>query len=93
MLQALPVENYFVYILKCADGTLYAGSTNDVERRVQEHNDSKRGASYTKSRRPVELLYSEPCGPRGDAERREYRIKQLTRVQKLALISKKFPKA
>ena len=89
MLQALPIENYFVYILKCADGTLYAGSTTDVERRVVEHNQSNRGASYTKSRRPVELLYTEPCGDRGDAERREYRIKQLTRAQKLALISKK----
>jgi len=78
---------YFVYLLQCADGTLYAGSTTDVTRRLEEHNTSPKGASYTKSRRPVILLYTEECGTQSFAQKREYEIKQLTRTQKLALIS------
>lgn len=79
-------ESYFVYLLECADGTLYAGSTTDVERRLIEHNESIKGAGYTKSRRPVKLLYSEDCGTQSEAQKREYDIKQLTRPQKLALV-------
>lgn len=81
--------NYFVYILQCNDGTLYAGSTTDIARRVEEHNNSKKGASYTKSRRPVTLLYSESCDSQSHAQKREYEIKQLSRVQKLELVASK----
>jgi putative endonuclease len=79
-------ESYFVYLLECADGTLYAGSTTDVERRLIEHNSSTKGAGYTRSRRPVKLLYTEDCGNQSEAQKREYAIKQLTRPQKLALV-------
>ncbi len=84
----LPPEHkgYYVYLLECADGTLYAGSTTDVERRLIEHNESVKGAGYTKSRRPVKLLYQEDCGTQSEAQKREYDIKQLTREQKLALV-------
>ncbi|KND51725.1 MAG: putative endonuclease [Parcubacteria bacterium C7867-001] len=76
---------YFVYILECADGTLYTGSTTDLERRLEEHNSSDKGARYTRTRRPVKFKYSESFGSQSDAQRREYQIKQLTRPQKLAL--------
>ncbi len=79
---------YFVYIVECADATLYIGYTTDLGKRIRAHNDSKTGAKYTKTRRPVTLKYSEECVSRGDALRREYALKQLTRPQKLALIGK-----
>ncbi len=78
--------NYCVYILTCADGSLYVGSTNDLERRLVQHNTSKQGAHYTKIRRPVELVYSEVCGSKGDALRREIEIKSWKREKKLELI-------
>jgi putative endonuclease len=77
---------YYVYILECADHTLYVGVTNNVERRVFEHNFSARGARYTKARRPVVLRYQEKRLTRGDALRREYEIKSLTREEKLRLV-------
>ncbi len=77
---------YYVYILECADRTLYIGSTNDVEKRVTVHNSGKTGAKYTKSRRPVVLKYSEPHATKGDALKREWELKQLTREKKLVLI-------
>lgn len=78
---------YFVYILKCNDGTLYTGSTNDLEKRVIVHNTSNEGAKYTRARRPVRLVYSESFDDKGQAMSREYKVKQLTRVEKLALIT------
>ena len=78
---------HFTYLLRCADDTLYAGSTNDLEKRLKEHNDSKRGARYTKSRRPVKLVYHEAFRTIGKALRREAELKRLTREQKLALIA------
>jgi putative endonuclease len=83
---------YFVYILECADKTLYSGYTNNLERRLKQHNHSKQGAHYTKIRRPVKLLYSETFGTLKEALRREYKIKQLTRAEKLELISNNLPK-
>lgn len=75
-----------VYMLRCADGTLYTGITTDVARRVAEHNgDSGLGARYTRSRRPVALVYAEPADNRADASRREAAIKRLDRARKLAL--------
>ncbi len=78
---------YIVYIVRCADDSLYCGITTDVERRVAEHNDPKKAAAYTRSRQPVTLVYTEACTSRADALKREYAIKQLRRQDKLRLIS------
>lgn len=80
--------SYFVYILKCADWTLYTGSSNDPEKRVYEHNHTKAGAKYTRGRRPVKLVYSEECGTMSVARTREADIKNLTRAEKDKLILK-----
>ncbi len=77
--------SFYVYLLRCADGTLYTGYTDDPVRRTKVHNAGK-GAKYTRARLPVELVYQEACADKSDALRREYEIKQLTRVQKLKLI-------
>lgn len=76
---------YWVYILRCADGTLYTGCTNDLSRRLSAHNAGK-GAKYTRSRRPVELVYREEVPDKSAALRREAAIKGLSRKEKLALI-------
>lgn len=78
----------FVYIVECADGTLYTGWTTDVEKRLQTHNAGE-GAKYTRSRRPVRLLYSETCADKSAALKREAEIKRLSRADKLALIAGK----
>ena len=75
----------YVYILKCADGTYYAGSTTDLSRRLREHNTSKNGAHYTKIRRPVVLVYQEEFATLAEARKREAELKRLTRIQKEAL--------
>lgn len=80
-------KQWGVYILQCADNTLYTGCTDHVERRVAVHNSGK-GAKYTRGRRPVELVYWEPCADRSSALRREIELKCLTRGQKLTLINK-----
>lgn len=79
--------SYWVYILRCGDGTLYTGSTNDVERRAAAHN-SGRGAKYTRGRGPVEVVYREELADKSAALRREREIKGLTRAGKLALIAR-----
>jgi putative endonuclease len=76
---------YYIYILECCGGTLYVGSTNDVEKRVAVHNAGK-GAKYTRGRLPVNLLYTEVFETRGEALKREAKIKRLPRNQKLFLI-------
>ena len=78
---------YYLYILKCADKTLYTGITTDLKRRLVEHNSGKLGAKYTHSRRPVKLVYSRSLKDRSEATREEARIKKLTRAEKLLLIS------
>ncbi|HEX7724352.1 MAG TPA: GIY-YIG nuclease family protein [Candidatus Paceibacterota bacterium] len=80
-------QKYFVYIVRCADNTLYAGSTKDVARRVEQHNTSKQGARYTKSRRPVTLVYSQKVKDVSAALRREAEIKRLSRAEKEVLVS------
>lgn len=80
------VRKWFVYILACCDGTLYTGCTTDLDRRLQEHNESPRGAKYTRSRRPVKLVFWAPHPDRSAAQREEARIKKLSRAQKLQLI-------
>ena len=77
---------HFVYILECADGSLYVGCTNDLERRLKQHNDSKWGAHYTKIRRPVKLKHSETFATLREARQREVEIKGLRRGKKLNLI-------
>lgn len=76
---------WYVYILQCADGTLYTGITTDVNRRLNEHNSGK-GAKYTRTRLPVMIVAVSEAGSRSEASKEEYRIKQLTREQKLKLI-------
>ena len=78
---------YVVYILKCADDTLYTGVTNDLSKRIENHNTGKTGAKYTRARRPVELLYHESVGDRGAAQKREAEIKKMTRDQKITLVN------
>ena len=78
---------YSVYILQCADRTLYVGCTNNLEKRLQQHNQSKSGAHYTKIRRPVTLAYSEPFQTLREARRREQEIKSWNRERKFAFIS------
>ena len=85
MLQLRP--NYSVYILRCADNTYYTGIASDVARRIAEHENSPRGAKYLKGRGPLTLVYSESVGDRSIATRIEYRIKQLNRTEKEALIN------
>ncbi len=76
----------FVYLLRCSDNSLYCGWTIDLEKRIEAHN-SGRGAKYTKSRRPVELVYSEECESKSAAMKREWFIKhKMTREEKLKLI-------
>ena len=79
-------ENY-TYILRCADGTYYCGWTNNLDRRLKAHNEGK-GAKYTRSRRPVALVYYEAFSTKEEAMRREYEIKQLHRKKKEELIFK-----
>ena len=78
-------HGWWVYILRCGDGTLYTGMAADVEKRLQTHNAGK-GARYTRIRLPVELVYREPCESRSGALRREAAIKRLCRQEKLELI-------
>lgn len=77
----------YTYILSCADGSLYTGWTNDLERRLAAHNAGK-GGKYTRARRPVTLVYSESYETKEEAMSREAKIKQLTRAEKLQLIGK-----
>lgn len=76
---------YFVYILLCSDKTLYTGWTNNLDKRLIAHNFSKKGAKYTQTRRPVEMVYSEKFESRSLAMKREWQIKQMTRQEKLLL--------
>ena len=75
----------FAYLLKCADGSLYAGWTNDPDARIAAHNNGT-GAKYTRAHRPVTLAYLERCDDKRVAMRREAELKRMTRIQKLALI-------
>ena len=88
-MEGLTMANY-TYLLRCADGTLYCGWTNDLDKRVAAHNTGAgAGAKYTKARRPVELAYYETFATRQEAMRREAEIKRLTRQEKLALIKER----
>jgi len=91
-LEAVPVAYYdgpmscwCVYMLECADGSLYTGMTNDLEQRLASHQEGK-GAKYTRARLPVKLVYHEPANNRSAAARREYQIKKLSAAKKRALL-------
>ena len=77
-------KKWFVYLLRCGDGSLYCGSTDDVQRRLEAHRAGK-GAKYTRGRGPLELVYTEECEGCSAALRREHAIKKLSRMQKLQL--------
>ena len=80
----------YTYIVNCCDNTLYTGWTTDLDRRIEAHNSGK-GAKYTRSRRPVELIYAERFDTKQEAMRREWEIKQLSREEKLRLAGKQPP--
>lgn len=76
---------WYLYILRCGDGTLYTGITTDVPKRLEQHRTGK-GAKYTRGRSPLELVYQEECGNHSEALKRELAVKKLTREQKEVLI-------
>ena len=82
------IMSYFVYIVECADQSFYVGCTNNLDKRLKQHNESKWGAHYTKIRRPVKLLYSESFPTLREARQREIEIKGWRRDKKFALIGK-----
>lgn len=85
------MENtWYLYILRCKDGSLYTGITTDVEKRLEAHRSGK-GAKYTRGRAPLELVYREECGTHSDALKREFAIKALTREEKLDLLASHKP--
>lgn len=81
-------NKFFVYLLRCSDGTLYCGWTMNLEKRLAAHNSERGGAKYTRARRPVELVYFEERENKRSALKREYEIKHMTRKEKLLLASK-----
>jgi len=83
----MPENNWVVYLVRCSDKSLYCGISSDVHRRLKEHN-AGRGAKYTRSRRPVELVDFSPELPKGEALKLEYRLKQLSADQKISALSK-----
>ena len=74
-----------MYLLKCADGTFYTGITTDSARRVHEHNESVKGAKYTKARRPVVLVYEEVCISRSEAQKKEYELRHRSHAEQQTL--------
>ena len=81
------MQTYFVYVVRCVDGTLYTGITTDVERRTGEHNTSPKGSRYTRARRPVQIVYTKKYKNRAEASVEESRIKKLNRQQKINFIT------
>jgi len=77
---------WWLYVVKCSDDTLYTGVTTDINRRIKEHNTSRRGAKYTRSRRPVNLVYKRQCINRSHAQQEEYQFKKLSKTEKLHII-------
>jgi putative endonuclease len=79
-------SEFSLYIVRCADGTLYTGITTDVSKRLADHTASPRGAKYLRGRGPLQVVFSEVVGDRASASQLEYRVKRLSRARKLALI-------
>lgn len=83
----MPSPDFSLYILRCADGTLYTGIAVDVERRLAEHESGRRGAKYLRGRGPLQIVFSEVVGSRSSASKLEHRVKQLSRAQKADLVA------
>ena len=82
-------DSWFVYLVRCSDGSLYAGATTDLERRVRQHNgEIVGGATYTRARRPVAMAWYEVCEDRSVAQQREYSVRRLSRREKQRLAAK-----
>ena len=81
------MKPWYLYVVRCSDGTLYTGISTDIDRRVREHNGSKRGAKYTKTRRPVKLVWSKEFNNRSEAQSAEYNFKKLFHKQKWEIIN------
>ena len=81
------INNWFFYVLRCSDNTFYAGVTIDISRRLNEHNATARGAKYTRTRRPVQVVFNKRFESRSEAQKAEYRFKKLTRKQKESIIN------
>lgn len=88
MIKQNKTGTWWVYLLRCNDNSLYAGVTTDVHRRIDEHNNSKLGAKYTRAKRPISLAYLEEADNKSTACKREYQIRQLTKLKKEQLVSK-----
>jgi len=86
--QKTKTGRWLLYILKCKDGTYYTGITNDLSRRVKQHNEGT-ASRYTRSRRPVKVIFQEPCRSKSSALKKEYAVKSLTRKMKEAYIRTK----
>ncbi|MHA2020080.1 MAG: GIY-YIG nuclease family protein [Candidatus Thorarchaeota archaeon] len=82
-------KDWFLYVVECRDGSLYTGITTDVNRRIREHNSGRRGAKYTRSRRPVKLLMFWPVGNHSDALKAERAFKSNSRNEKLRLLKER----
>lgn len=83
-------DQWHVYIIRCRDGTLYTGIANNLQNRIAKHNSEEGGARYTRSRRPVELVYSEQAPSRSEALKREYEVKKMPRAKKMKMIDENF---
>ena len=83
---APPDGEYSIYVLRCADGSLYTGIALDVEQRLKQHEDGRYGAKYLRGRQPFTLVFRQAIGDRGAASRAEYRLKRLSRTDKLSLV-------
>ena len=81
-----PDTHWYVYMVQCSDGSIYTGIARNLDKRIKEHNTGPNGAKYTRTRRPVQLVYYEQVATRSIACKREYEIKQMTKIDKKALI-------
>lgn len=80
-------KDWYIYVLECSDGSLYCGVSTDVDRRLHEHNNTKRGAKYTKTRRPVKVVFSFLCSNKKEAYQLEYKFKKLKRNKKEKIVN------
>lgn len=83
------MKEWYTYIVQCSDKSLYTGITTDLDRRINEHNTSNKGSKYTRTRRPVKLVYNETHIDRSSSSKRESEIKKLSRTEKLKIINSK----
>ena len=81
------MDKWLMYVVRCADNSLYAGVTKNLKRRILEHNYGMRGAKYTRSRRPVKVVYEEECSDHSDALKKEWAFKKLSKTRKERIIA------